>query len=154
MAPTLAEWIGPDKLQALTKRFYQRVAGDPILAPVFASMSAKHPEHVAAFITEVFGGGTPYTDAGGSHGGMIAHHMGRRLTEVQRRRWMELMIDTADEVGLPNDPEFRSTFVAYLEWGTRLAVMNSQAGETPPSGTTAMPKWDWGPAGGPWIDEG
>ncbi len=161
MPPTLAEWIGPDKLQALTARFYQRVAGDPILAPVFAGMDPKHPAHVAAFITEVFGGGTPYTSAGGSHGGMIARHMGRRLThmgrrltEVQRRRWMELMIDTADEVGVPADPEFRSTFVAYLEWGTRLAVMNSQEGEAPPSGATPMPKWDWGPAGRPWVDEG
>jgi hemoglobin len=154
MPPTLAEWIGPDKLQALTARFYQRVAGDPILAPVFAGMDPKHPAHVAAFITEVFGGGTPYTSAGGSHGGMIARHMGRRLTEVQRRRWMDLMIDTADEVGVPADPEFRSTFVAYLEWGTRLAVMNSQEGEAPPSGTTPMPKWDWGPAGRPWVDEG
>jgi hemoglobin len=142
MPPTLAEWIGPDKLQALTARFYQRVAGDPILAPVFAGMDPKHPAHVAAFITEVF------------HGGMIARHMGRRLTEVQRRRWMDLMIDTADEVGVPADPEFRSTFVAYLEWGTRLAVMNSQEGEAPPSGTTPMPKWDWGPAGRPWVDEG
>jgi hemoglobin len=55
MAPTLAEWIGPEKLQALTKRFYQRVADDPVLAPVFATMDTKHPEHVAAFITEVFG---------------------------------------------------------------------------------------------------
>jgi hemoglobin len=105
---------------------------------------------VAAFIAEVFGGGTLYTDKGGSHGGMIAKHMGRHLTEAQRRRWVDLMIDTADEVGVPTDPEFRSTFVAYLEWGTRLAVMNSQEGENAPSGTTPMPKWDWGPAGGPW----
>ena len=58
--------------------------------------------------------------------------MGRKLTEAQRRRWMDLMIDTADEVGLPADPEFRSAFVAYLEWGTRLAVMNSQEGEAAP----------------------
>jgi len=28
-------------------------------------------------------------------------------------------------VGLPSDPEFRSAFGRYLEWGTRLAVINS-----------------------------
>jgi hemoglobin len=27
---------------------------------------------------------------------------------------------------LPDDPEFRSAFVAYLKWGTRLAVIRSQ----------------------------
>jgi hypothetical protein len=31
-------------------------------------------------------------------------------------------------LGVPGDPEFRSALVAYLEWGTRLAVMNSQPG--------------------------
>ena len=34
----------------------------------------------------------------------------------------------ADDAGLPDDPEFRSALLAYLEWGTRLAMQNSQAG--------------------------
>ncbi|HET7218224.1 MAG TPA: group II truncated hemoglobin [Vicinamibacterales bacterium] len=151
MVPTLAEWIGEGRLHALTTAFYKRVSTDPLLAPIFAHMGEKHPQHVAAFITEVFGGGTPYTSAGGSHAGMIARHMERHLTEAQRRRWMDLMLDTADAVGLPSDPEFRSAFVGYLEWGTRLAVLNSQPGATAPSGTTPMPAWGWGPPGGPWI---
>jgi len=153
MVPTLAAWIGEGKLQALTTLFYERVADDPLLAPIFAHMDAAHPQHVAAFITEVFGGGTPYTAAGGSHAGMIARHMERHLTEAQRRRWMDLMLDTADAVGLPDDPEFRSAFIGYLEWGTRLAVLNSQPGATAPSGTTPMPTWGWGPPGGPWIEK-
>ncbi len=32
--------------------------------------------------------------------------------------------------GLPDDPEFRSAFAAYIEWGTRIAVTNSQPGAT------------------------
>jgi hemoglobin len=60
------------------------------------------------------------------------------------------MLDTADEVGLPADPEFRAAFVGYLEWGTRLAVMNSQDGVTQPSADAPMPAWNWGPPGGPW----
>jgi hemoglobin len=35
------------------------------------------------------------------------------------------MLETADEICLPSDPEFRAAFMGYLEWGTRLAVMNS-----------------------------
>jgi len=35
---------------------------------------------------------------------MISRHLGRALTEQQRRRWFTLLLDTADEVGLPNDP--------------------------------------------------
>ena len=32
----------------------------------------------------------------------------------------------ADDAGLPDDPEFRAALVGYLEWGTRLAMHNSQ----------------------------
>ena len=81
---------------------------------------------------------------------MIRRHLGRQITEPQRQRWMQLLLETADQMGVPDDPEFRSAFVGYLEWGTRLAVINSQPGakvfEHPP-----MPKWGWGETGGPYI---
>jgi hemoglobin len=38
---------------------------------------------------------------------------------------MNLLLETADELQLPSDPEFRSAIVAYLEWGSRLAVIDS-----------------------------
>jgi hemoglobin len=54
--PTLYEWLGGmPALEQLTSLFYSRVADDPILAPVFANMSADHPRHVAEFLGEVFG---------------------------------------------------------------------------------------------------
>ncbi len=152
--PTLAEWAGgPPVLRRLTDRFYAKVAGDPVLAPVFATMSAEHPAHVAAFIGEVFGGPADYTALGGSHAEMIRHHLGRHLTEAQRKRWIELMLETADEVGLPDDPEFRSALVGYLEWGTRLAVINSAPGAASPQAGLSMPSWNWGPPGGPYAPD-
>jgi hemoglobin len=46
---------------------------------------------------------------------------------------------------MPSDPEFRSAFVAYIEWGTRLAVANSQPGADPPP-KAPVPRWGWGEA--------
>lgn len=40
-------------------------------------------------------------------------------------------------------------FLAYLEWGTRLAVLNSQPGATVVE-DAPMPKWGWGEVGGPY----
>jgi hemoglobin len=149
--PTLAEWLGGrDRLTTLTKRFYEKVPHDSILAPVFAGMDPQHTVHVANFIAEVFGGGKPYSDSGGSHAHMIGRHLGRHLTETQRKRWIGLMLETVDEIGLPSDPEFRAALVGYLEWGTRLAVLNSQEGVEKPDATSPMPQWNWGPPGGPW----
>ena len=150
--PTLAAWAGgPERFRALFEAFYARVPEDPVLAPVFAGMNPKHAEHVAAFVTEVFGGPKAYSEAGGGHAGMIGHHLGRHLTEAQRRAWVALMLDTADAVGLPADPEFRAAFVGYLEWGTRLAVINSAPGVAAPTDDPPMPVWGWGPPGGPWV---
>jgi hemoglobin len=149
--PTLFEWLGgAGRLQQLVDVFYRRVAEDDLLAPVFRNMSPEHARHVAAFIAEVFGGPKTYSEAHGGHPAMIRKHLGRALTEAQRRRWMDLLLSCADEVGVPTDPEFRSAFIAYVEWGTRLAVLNSQPGADV-SHDAPMPAWGWGETGGPYI---
>ena len=150
--PSLAEWAGGQPaFEKLTELFYAKVPDHPILGPVFAGMSPAHAKHVAAFLTEVFGGPKAYSDIGGSHAHMVAHHFNRSLTEEQRRAWVALMLDTADEAGLPDDPEFRAAFVGYIEWGTRLAKLNSHPGAGPADPDAPMPQWNWGPPGGPWL---
>ena len=149
--PTLLSWLGgPQALERLLTVFYERVPRDPLLAPVFASMSPQHVAHVAAFIGEVFGGTKAYSEHHGGHPQMVRHHLGRNLTEAQRKRWITLLLECADELGVPSDPEFRSAFVGYLEWGTRLAVLNSQPGATVDESAT-MPRWGWGETGGPYL---
>lgn len=65
-----------------------------------------HAQHVAAFVAEVFGREKPYTAMGGSHAGMIGGHLGRHLTDVQRKRWISMMLDMADELGCLMIPNF------------------------------------------------
>lgn len=151
--PSLFAWMGGmPALEKLTQTFYARVPDDAILAPVFARMSPEHPKHVAEFLAEVFGGPSIYSELRGGHAGMVRHHLSRSLSQLQRRRWVEVLLACCDELGLPDDPEFRSAFVAYLEWGTRLAVINSQPGATAVEGVP-MPKWGWGETGGPYLPE-
>jgi hemoglobin len=149
--PTLYDWMGGLRaISRLLETFYGRVPSDPTLAPVFAQMSPAHAEHVAAFIAEVLGGPKRYSAEHGGHPHMVSRHLGRALTETQRKRWLELILECADEVGVPSDPEFRSAFVAYLEWGTRLAVLNSQPGLTV-TVDAPMPAWGWGEVKGPYV---
>lgn len=150
VTPTVYEWAGgAPALARLFTAFYARVPADPLLAPIFAAMDPAHAQHVAAFVGEVLGGPAAYTADHGGHPHMIRKHLARGLTEAHRRRWIELLLDCADEVGLPADPEFRSAFVAYLEWGSRLAVINSQPGAVAIE-AAPMPAWGWGEAKGPW----
>ena len=149
--PTLYEWLGGiDALNRLTTRFYERVKDDPVLATVFAHMGGDHPRHVAAFLAEVLGGPANYSAEHGGHPHMIRQHLNRHLTQEQRRSWVGLLLDTADELKMPDDPEFRSALVGYLEWGSRLAVINSQPGAAADE-NAPMPKWGWGEVKGPYV---
>jgi hemoglobin len=149
--PTLYDWLGGfAALERLTQRFYERVPANAVLAPVFSHMSTDHAAHVAAFLAEVLGGPAEYSEAHGGHPHMIRQHLNRHLTQEQRREWVALLLDTADELQMPDDPEFRSALVGYLEWGSRLAVINSQAGATVDA-EAPMPKWGWGETKGPYT---
>ena len=142
--PTLFEWAGGlPALTRMTKIFYERhVPQEPLLAPLFANMSHDHPERVAAWLGEVFGGPAHYSERYGSYERMIGQHIGKALREEQRAAWVRLLTQAADEAGLPDDPEFRAAFVAYLEWGSRIAKENSQPGAHPPP-HMPIPRWGW-----------
>ena len=51
----------------------------------------------------------------------------------------------ADDADLPADPEFRAALIGYLEWGTRLAMHNSQTGAEVAQ-QAPVPRWGWGVA--------
>ena len=155
--PTLFEWAGGlPALTRMTRLFYDtHVPQDPLLEPLFAHMSPDHPERVAAWLGEVFGGPAVYSTrygGGTSQGGyqrMVSEHIGAGLTEEQRARWASLMTQAAGEAGLPADPEFRAAFAAYIEWGSRLAKENSTPGAHPPM-NMPVPRWDWVCNATPW----
>ena len=142
--PTLFEWAGGGPaLLRLTTIFYEKyVPEDPLLGPLFANMAPDHPERVAAWLGEVFGGPRSYSEHFGGYDRMVSRHIGKTLREKQRARWVQLLCRAADDAGLPTDPEWRAAFVAYLEWGSRIAVENSQPGAEPPP-HMPVPRWWW-----------
>lgn len=148
--PTLFEWAGGfPALTRMTRLFYEKyVPEDSLLIPLFAEMSPDHPERIAAWLGETFGGPKAYIDRYGGYDRMLSQHVGKALAEAQRARWVQLMIRSANEAGLLADPEFRSAFTGYLEWGSRIAVENSTPGAKPPL-HMPVPRWDWGTAGPP-----
>ncbi|MFG1998507.1 group II truncated hemoglobin [Spirillospora sp. NPDC048911] len=144
--PTLYEWAGGEEaFQRLTEAFYAKVVKDELVGPLFAHMDPGHPKYVAMWLAEVFGGPARYSDERGGYHHMVTQHLGKAIKEPQRRRWVSLLMDAADEVGLPGDPEFRAAFTGYIEWGTRIALGNSQPDAHPPM-QAPVPHWGWGVA--------
>jgi len=144
--PSLYAWAGgTDAFRRLIDAFYDRVEADDLLSPLFpGGVSQDHRAHVVLWWVEVFGGPADYTPLGG-YQRMLDHHRGLGITVEQRFRFASLMSLAADDAVLPDDPEFRAALVGYLEWGTRLALHNSQPGAEVVT-EAPVPHWGWGVA--------
>ena len=145
--PSLYEWAGGEAaFRALINAFYDRVERDELLSPFFpGGVSEEHRDQVTAWWVEVFGGPARYTAELGGYENMVAHHRDLGITPEQRHRFASLMSLAADDAELPDDPEFRAALVGYLEWGTRIALHNSQPGAEFPA-EAPVPRWGWGVA--------
>lgn len=131
---------GQPAIRRLIDRFYDRVEADALLSPFFpGGVSEEHREHVSLWWAEVFGGPARYTEQLGGYERMFAHHRGLDITDEQRLRFATTMSQAADDAGLPADPEFRAALVGYLEWGTRLALANSQSDAQPTAARAGAP---------------
>jgi hemoglobin len=145
--PTLYEWAGGgEAIRRFLDAFYDRVEQDDLLSPYFpGGVHEEHRDHVAAWWSEVFGGPARYTEELGGYENMLGRHRGLGITAEARRRFVSLLSLAADDAGLPDDPEFRSALMAYAEWGTRLALQNSQPGADVVQ-RAPVPHWGWGEA--------
>lgn len=145
--PTLYDWAGgSEAIRGMIDRFYDRVEQDELLGPLFpGGVSEEHRAHVTLWWSEVFGGPTRYTDELDGYERMLSHHRNLGITPEQRRQFVTLMSLGADDAALPDDPEFRSALLAYLEWGTRLAMSNSAEGAAVAE-HAPVPRWGWGVA--------
>ncbi len=145
--PTIYDWGGGREAFARwLNAFYDLVERDVLLGPVFdGRVTAEHREHVTDWWCEVMGGPAVYTERRGGYPHMLHKHRDLGIRADQRRRFVTLLSEAADVAGLPDDPEFRAAIVGYGEWGTRLAMHNSQP-DADVAQEAPVPRWGWGVA--------
>jgi hemoglobin len=71
-------------------------------------------------------------------------HRGLRITQQQRQRFVELYEAALDDAGMPDDPEFREAVRSHVEFGSQVAMQNSNADrddELHP--LREVPRWTW-----------
>jgi hemoglobin len=147
MTPTIYEWGGGhEAFERWLNRFYDLVEGDELLAGLFGGkVGDEHRRNVTTWWCEVMGGPAEYTEQWGGYERMLGKHRDLAITPEQRLRFVTLLSQAADDAELPSDPEFRAAIMGYAEWGTRLALANSQPGaEAAPQ--APVPRWGWGVA--------
>jgi hemoglobin len=146
--PTIFEWAGGRPAFARwLDRFYDLVETEaPDIAALFGGhVSVEHREHVTDWWAEVMGGPAVYSESRGGYEHMLGRHRDLAITTEQRLEFVTLLSRAADDSGLPSDPEFRSALMGYAEWGTRLAMHNSQR-DAAVAQHAPVPRWGWGVA--------
>jgi hemoglobin len=142
--PSLYEFAGGEEaLHDLEDSFYTSVLRDPLLQPLFGSGKPEHVDHLTAFTAESFGGPDRFTrELGFAH--LIDVHRNLRITEEQRQRFVELYMAALDASELPADDAFREAIRSHVEFGSKVAMQNSNAqNEDQLHPLREVPRWSW-----------
>lgn len=115
--------------ERLSANFYRDACSDALLGPLFTPLSAAtHVPRFAHYLAQALGGPGVYTvEDKGSETYMLSRHAGRNFSEEQRRRWVDLLLQSAEEAGLPAEDSIRRPFTAYILRTSRYIVECSQA---------------------------
>jgi len=105
------EIIGPKTLERLVDVFYDLVAKDPDLSPIFPKDLTETKEKQRMFLTQFLGGPPLYSEQHG-HPMLRARHMPFPVTPTRANAWLTCMSKAMDEVGL--DGELRKAIYERL----------------------------------------
>ncbi|GAA3264246.1 group II truncated hemoglobin [Nonomuraea helvata] len=134
---------GDEGLHRLEEIFYAKVLADPLLQALFPEAKPHHVRNLSWFTAESFGGPDRFTrDLGFKH--IIDVHRHLRITEEQRKRFVDLYMEAVDEAELPADPAFRKAVREHVEFGSLVAMQNSHAeNDADLYPLHEVPRWTW-----------
>ncbi|HEY9413078.1 MAG TPA: globin [Jiangellaceae bacterium] len=104
---------GRETFARLVHRFYEGVADDPLLRPMYPEEDlGPAEERLLMFLEQYWGGPTTYSEQRG-HPRLRMRHAPFTVSPTARDRWLHHMKVAVDELDLP--PIYRATLWDYLE---------------------------------------
>ena len=119
---------GSEFFDRLVERFYEGVATDDVLLPLYPEQSdlSGAKERLTLFLQQYWGGPTTYSDERG-HPRLRQRHFPFVIGELERDRWMVHMMAAVDELS-PNDSVHRQ-LAEYMTMAST-AMINSPSATT------------------------
>src|SRR5215475_15371288 len=104
---------GEETFRRLVHRFYERVATDPVLRPIYPDEDLSGAEErLRMFLIQYWGGPHTYSERRG-HPRLRMRHAPFAIGEREREAWLERMREALDSLRLPADQA--ATLWNYLE---------------------------------------
>ncbi len=110
---TLFERVGGMPFFAeLTRRFYEQVALDPVLRPLYPADLGPAEDRLRLFLAQYWGGPTTYSELRG-HPRLRMRHAPYLIASAEQRAWLSAMVGALDGMAVADDD--RAELVAYFE---------------------------------------
>lgn len=108
---------GASVFKRLVDNFYERVAADPVLRPLFPDDLEPGKRYQFLFLSQYFGGPPDYLAERG-HPRLRMRHMPFAIDRRVKDRWLEHMLAAIDSVGIaePDRSEMRQYFERAAEF--------------------------------------
>jgi hemoglobin len=116
---------GAETFDKLVARFYQEVAGDEVLRPLYPEQDLSGAQHrLRMFLEQYWGGPRAYSEERG-HPRLRMRHNPFRIGPTERDAWLRCMHIAVDEIpGDILDDTHRAELWSYLEMAAN-SLMNS-----------------------------
>jgi hemoglobin len=105
---------------ALVERFYEGVATDPILRPMYPEDLSTSVPHTAGFLAQYFGGGWAYYSEERGHPRLRMRHAPFPIDQAARDAWLGHMLAAVRTGGL--SPEDEAVVVEYFERASQFMI--------------------------------
>jgi hemoglobin len=117
-----AEVGGAPTFDKIVSRFYEEVAADDVLRPLYPEEDLGPAEvRLRMFLEQYWGGPRTYSDQRG-HPRLRMRHAPYKIGPIERDAWLRCMRVAVDEAGL--DDEHRAQLWQYLQYAA-MSMMNS-----------------------------
>ncbi|MEU3039304.1 globin [Streptomyces griseoaurantiacus] len=111
---------GEDTFRRLVHRFYEGVAGDPVLRPMYPEEDlGPAEERLALFLMQYWGGPTTYGERRG-HPRLRMRHVPFTVDRAAHDAWLKHMRDALDELALPEEHD--RTMWKYLTYAAATMI--------------------------------
>jgi hemoglobin len=115
---------GEETFRVLVARFYERVAHDPVLRPLYPDEDLVNAtEHLTLFLIQYWGGPSTYNDQRG-HPRLRMRHQPFAIGQAERDAWLGHMTAAVESLDL--NPAVRKALVDYFE-AASTAMINQPA---------------------------
>lgn len=125
---TIYDALGLEGFDLLTRRFYEGVAGDPLLRPLYPDADLEPArQRLMLFLVQYFGGPTTYSDQRG-HPRLRMRHLPFAIGRPQRDAWLTHMRAALE--ALAPEPDVAQAMDRYFEDAATFLMNRSEHGQS------------------------